>query len=97
MSVEQIQDDSHHLQFFNVINNIDTWEANPNKAYALFFGSSANELRLESFAKDEVLKHNSELPLNASEQDTPTISTNKKACLVQVFLLVWASKELNPL
>ena len=88
MSVEQIQDDSHHLQFFNVINNIDTWEANPNKAYALFFGSSANELRLESFAKDEVLKHNSELPLNASEQDTPTISTNKKACLVQVFLLV---------
>ena len=30
---------------------------------------------MESFAKDKVLKHNSELPLNASEQDTPTISS----------------------
>ena len=50
-------------------------ELNPNKALALFLGSSANELRLESFAKDKVLKHNSELPLNASEQDTPTISS----------------------
>ena len=50
-------------------------------------GSNANELRLESFAKDEVLKHNSELPLNASEQDTPTISTNKKPALKAGFFI----------
>ena len=31
--------------------------------------SNANERRLESFAKDKVLKHNSELPFNASEQE----------------------------
>ena len=30
----------------------------------------ARELRLESFAKDKVLKQNLELPLNATEQDT---------------------------
>jgi hypothetical protein len=30
----------------------------------------ARELRLESFAKDKVLKPNLELPLNATEQDT---------------------------
>ena len=30
---------------------------------------SGSELRLESFAKVEDLKHNSELPLNASDQD----------------------------
>ena len=29
----------------------------------------ARELRLESFAKDKVLKQNLELPLNATEQD----------------------------
>ena len=40
---------------------------------SLVSGSSANELRLESFAKDKVLKHNSELPLNASEQDNPPL------------------------
>ena len=42
---------------------------------SLVSGSSANELRLESFAKDKVLKHNSELPLNASEQDNPPLPT----------------------
>ena len=35
-------------------------------------GSSVSELRLESFAKVEDLKHNSELPLYASEQDNPS-------------------------
>ena len=30
---------------------------------------SGSELRLESFAKVEDLKHNSEMPLNASDQD----------------------------
>ena len=43
-----------------------------------FCGSSANELRLESFAKDKVLKHNSELQLNASEQDNPPLPKLKK-------------------
>jgi len=54
-------------------------ELNPNKALALFLGSSANELRLESFARDKVLKHNSELPLNASEQDTPSRANIKES------------------
>ena len=43
-----------------------------------FIGFSGSELRLESFAKDKVLKHNSELPLNASEQDNPPLPTIKK-------------------
>ena len=36
---------------------------------------SGSELRLESFAKVEDLKHNSELPLNASDQDKSPIDT----------------------
>ena len=39
-----------------------------------FIGSSASEQRLEWFAKTRMcLKQNTELPFNASEQDTPTI------------------------
>ena len=44
-------------------------DAEPQQNVVLFKGSSGSELRLESFAKVEDLKHNSELPLNASDQD----------------------------
>ena len=40
---------------------------------------SGSELRLESFAKVEDLKHNSELPLNASDQDKSPLRHHKKA------------------
>ena len=53
---------------------------------------SGSELRLESFAKVEDLKHNSELPLNANEQDSPAYDTIKLNCHAE---LVSASYSLG--
>ena len=66
------------ISSFNAINNLDNGRRTPTKRKLCFMGSSANELRLESFAKDEVLKHNSELPLNANRSRQVQPTTLKK-------------------
>ena len=47
---------------------------------------SGSELRLESFAKVEDLKHNSELPLNASDQDKSRLRQLKED---KIFLVLF--------
>ena len=60
---------------FMIVKQAWLWEANPNKAKLYSKGSSANELGLKQFCDwTKSKKQNAKLPLNASEQDTPTIS-----------------------
>ena len=56
-----------------------------------FIGFSGSELRLESFAKVEDLKHNSELPLNASDQDKSRRRQFKtmRSCASLLLINVW--------
>ena len=53
-----------------------------------FGGSSASELRLEYFEKDEILKQNTKLPLYASEQDYPPLPTTFKRLLLSFFIFM---------
>ena len=59
-----------------------------------------NTLRLESFAKDKVLKQNLELPLNATEQDTfaPVLLRErvlKDSLLLYSRVLVWGYLQVE--
>ena len=82
--------------FYDCKNRLDYGGANPNEAKLYSKGSSANELRLKQFCDwTKSKKQNAELPLNASEQDTPTISTNKKACFKAGFFIGLIGEELN--
>ena len=60
-SCPRILKKSHYWLFFNIL----LGAVDENRG-----STRARELRLESFAKDKVLKQNLELPLNATEQDT---------------------------